>query len=78
MTGEGIDVHMDELAYLALMTKSMSPRCIFEIGAFRGRTALNFANYGDYNEVTRAVLTALPGDQVIQVASTQLAVYRKP
>ncbi len=38
----------------------------------------DFAYYGDFNDVTRAVLEALPGDQVVQVANTQLAVYRSP
>ena len=35
-----------------------------------------FANYGDYYGVTRAVLDEVPADQVVQIASTQLAVYR--
>jgi hypothetical protein len=37
-----------------------------------------FANYGDYHDVTRAVLDTLPGGTFCQVANTQLAVYRKP
>jgi predicted O-methyltransferase YrrM len=37
-----------------------------------------FANYGDYHDVMRAVLDEIPADEVIQIASTQLAVYRKP
>ena len=37
-----------------------------------------FCNYGDYNDVTRAVLASVPEGQVVQVADTQLAVYRKP
>lgn len=35
-----------------------------------------FANYGDYHDVTRAVLDEVSVDQVVQIASTQLAVYR--
>ena len=37
-----------------------------------------FCNYGDYNDVTRAVLATVPEGQVVQVADTQLAVYRRP
>ncbi|HXV77096.1 MAG TPA: class I SAM-dependent methyltransferase [Candidatus Polarisedimenticolaceae bacterium] len=43
MAGHGIYTPLDELAYLALITKALEPRSIFEIGTFRGRTALNFA-----------------------------------
>ena len=43
LSGEGIYTPLDELAYLALITKLKSPQAIFEIGTFRGRTALNFA-----------------------------------
>ena len=35
----------------------------------------DFANYGDYNDVTRAVLESVPA---IQIAETQLAIYRVP
>jgi predicted O-methyltransferase YrrM len=38
----------------------------------------DFANYGDYNDVTRGILSLLSADEIIQVAHTQLAVYRKP
>lgn len=38
----------------------------------------DFANYGDYNDVTRAVLDCLPSDQVTQIENAQLAVYRSP
>jgi predicted O-methyltransferase YrrM len=184
MTGEGIHTPADELVYLALATAAIKPGKIFEIGTFRGRTALNFAlntpedcviytldlpmeeretiaratneadrgiiqrsltgidyqgkvearkirqlygnslsfdfrpyegqmdlvfvdgahhyeaalsdtrnalklvskrgvilwhdfaNYGDYNDVTRAVLDLLPGEKVIQIDSSQLAIYR--
>ena len=37
-----------------------------------------FANYGDYYDVMQAVLDELPADEVVQMANTQLAVYRKP
>ncbi|UCC78233.1 MAG: class I SAM-dependent methyltransferase [Candidatus Zixiibacteriota bacterium] len=43
LTGEGIETPLDELAYLALITAVKKPENIFEIGTFRGRTALNFA-----------------------------------
>ncbi len=183
--GHGIIAPVEELAYLALLTKAIRPKAIFEIGTFRGRTALNFAlnsppdctvwtldlppqakpgmeqqtgtadstiikaaspgadyqgkdvahkikqllgdsldfdyspyegkmdlvfvdgahhfeavqadtrtalrlarpggwivwhdfaNYGDYHDVTRAILSLLPGDKVIQVSNTQLAVFQK-
>ncbi len=184
LPGEGLATSLEELAYLALVTRLEQPRTIFEIGTFRGRTALNFAlnspedcavytldlppethpsgdlapadrrlaeasapgadfagkeearkitqllgdslvfdftpyegrmdlvfvdgahhydaarsdsenalrmarpgglvvwhdfaNYGDYNDVTRAVLDSVPGDRVVQIESSQLAVYRKP
>ena len=186
LPGEGINTPLDELVTLALVTHAVRPRKIFEIGTFRGRTALNFAlnspaecvihtmdlppegrdalaagaseadqgiiarsltgidyqgrdgsekirqlygdstqfdfgpylgqmdlvfvdgahhyeaacsdtqnalkmvrpggvilwhdfaNYGDYNDVTRAVLDILPGDEVIQLGATQLALYRAP
>ena len=187
VTSEGIATPLDELAYLALVTKIVRPAAIFEIGTFRGRTALNFAlnsppdctvftldlppegghaeatdeahaadralihasapgadyrgkdvehkieqlygnslsfdfspyfgrmdivfvdgahhyeaaksdsenalrmlrpgglaiwhdfaNYGDYNDVTRAVLASVPAPEVVQIEDTQLALYRKP
>jgi predicted O-methyltransferase YrrM len=37
----------------------------------------DFANYGDTNGVTRAALEMLPGDNVVQIATTQLAFYVK-
>ena len=37
-----------------------------------------FCNYGDYNDVTRAVLDVVPKGEVIQIENTQLAVYRNP
>jgi predicted O-methyltransferase YrrM len=186
LAGGGIDTSIAELAHLALLTRAIAPKAIFEIGTFRGRTALNFAlnspddcvvytmdlgaeerklatsemnaadaeivqhsltgcdyrgkdvthkinqlfgnsleydfspyagkidlvfvdgahhydavvsdtrnglamlrpggylvwhdfaNYGDYNDVTRGVLDLLPSHEVIQIENTQLAVYRKP
>jgi predicted O-methyltransferase YrrM len=41
--GEGIRNPIDELAYLAMITRYLDPDVVFEIGTFRGRTALNFA-----------------------------------
>src|SRR5262245_9781674 len=41
--GDGLVDALDELVYLALITKAVSPSRIFEIGTFRGRTALVFA-----------------------------------
>lgn len=38
----------------------------------------DFANYGDYNDVTRAVLELLPGEDIVQIENSQLAIYRKP
>ncbi len=43
MEGEGINTALDELGYLALIACASRPERIFEIGTFRGRTALNFA-----------------------------------
>jgi predicted O-methyltransferase YrrM len=43
LPGQGIHDAVDELAYLALITRSIAPMLVFEIGTFRGRTALNFA-----------------------------------
>lgn len=43
VSGKGIETPLDELAYMALITAIKSPENIFEIGTFRGRTALNFA-----------------------------------
>ena len=40
---EGISTPMAELASLALITRIVEPRAVFEIGTYRGRTALNFA-----------------------------------
>lgn len=38
----------------------------------------DFGNYGDYNDVTRAVLDLLPPSGVFQIDNTQLAIYQKP
>ena len=43
IAGEGIYTAIDELAMLAYITVATDPAKIFEIGTFRGRTALNFA-----------------------------------
>jgi len=40
---EGLLTPLEQLACLALITKCLQPRAIFEIGTYRGRTALNFA-----------------------------------
>lgn len=37
-----------------------------------------FANYGDYHDVTRAVLDCLPAGDVVQIANTDLALYIMP
>jgi predicted O-methyltransferase YrrM len=39
----GMNTPPDDLARLAFITKLLEPKTIFEIGTFRGRTALNFA-----------------------------------
>lgn len=38
----------------------------------------DFANYGDYHDVTRAVLDLLGGDNIFQLEDSQVAGYRKP
>jgi predicted O-methyltransferase YrrM len=43
LPGKGVGTPIDELAYLAFITKTIQPQKVFEIGTFRGRTALNFA-----------------------------------
>jgi predicted O-methyltransferase YrrM len=35
----------------------------------------DFANFGDYHDVTRGVLDMLPGDEIYQIEDTQLAIY---
>ena len=37
----------------------------------------DFANYGDYNDVTRAILDTISVHQVVQVANTQLAISKR-
>lgn len=39
----GLDMRLEQIACLALLTKAIQPEVVFEIGTFRGRTALNFA-----------------------------------
>lgn len=41
--GGRIVADVKELCYLAIITRILSPRRVFEIGTYRGRTALNFA-----------------------------------
>ncbi|HSG98734.1 MAG TPA: class I SAM-dependent methyltransferase, partial [candidate division Zixibacteria bacterium] len=38
----------------------------------------DFANYGDYNDVTRAALDTIGADAIVQLERTQLAIYRAP
>ena len=38
----------------------------------------DFANYGEFHDVTRAVMDRLPGNQVVQIENSWLAGYRKP
>ena len=40
--GGGIFTALDKLAYLAIITRVVKPKKIFEIGTFHGGTALNF------------------------------------
>jgi len=35
----------------------------------------DFANFGDYHDVTRAILDVLPGNEVYQIEDTQLAIH---
>jgi predicted O-methyltransferase YrrM len=35
----------------------------------------DFAIYGDYNDVTRAVLDRIPPNKIIQIDSTSIAIY---
>ncbi len=41
--GMGINTDIRELVYMAIITQILQPDAVFEIGTFRGRTALNFA-----------------------------------
>lgn len=43
LSGEGLFAPVNELALMALVTQGLEPSRIFEIGTYRGRTALNFA-----------------------------------
>jgi predicted O-methyltransferase YrrM len=43
LPGEGVQADVQALAYLALITAAVGPKVIFEMGTYRGRTALNFA-----------------------------------
>lgn len=36
----------------------------------------DFANYGDYNDVTRAILKLVPGDRLVQISNSQIALYQ--
>ena len=37
----------------------------------------DFANYGDFNDVTRAVLDTLPHEKVYQISNSKLAMYQQ-
>jgi predicted O-methyltransferase YrrM len=76
-----INTPLDDLVRLALITKIVQPKNVFEIGTFKGRTALNFAlNSPPECKVytldlppdakQAAKQRALPADQVIINAST--------
>ena len=41
--GAAIVADVKELCYLAIITRVLAPKRVFEIGTYRGRTALNFA-----------------------------------
>jgi predicted O-methyltransferase YrrM len=41
--GGGIVADVKELCYLAMITRVLAPKRVFEIGTYHGRTALNFA-----------------------------------
>lgn len=43
LPGEGIATSVAELAHMAKIARAVRPQRVFEIGTFRGRTALNFA-----------------------------------
>ncbi len=70
LSGEGIETPLNELAYLALITAIKSPDNIFEIGTFRGRTALNFAlNSPENCTVYTLDLSPYDKNHAIEVAS---------
>ena len=41
--GSAVATSIAEIAYLGLLTRALRPRTVFEIGTYRGRTALTFA-----------------------------------
>lgn len=43
LPGKGLSTPINELALMAMVCKAIRPQRVFEIGTFRGRTALNFA-----------------------------------
>lgn len=59
---EGIETPIDEIAYLALITRVSNAKNIFEIGTFKGRTALNFAL--NSSDETIVYTMDLPGDNI--------------
>ena len=85
--GQGIIASIDELSYLAFITKIIEPKKIFEIGTFRGRTALNFAMNSpddckiytlDLPEINReeAINASLDADKKIIISSITGVDYR--
>jgi predicted O-methyltransferase YrrM len=43
LPGEGMTTPVNELAFMAMVTRAVAPKKVFEFGTYRGRTALNFA-----------------------------------
>jgi len=77
--GEGITTSVAELALMALVTRALNPRRVFEIGTFRGRTALNFAlNSPDDCIVYTLDLPPLTASDHLGVADQKIAAMRKP
>jgi len=75
LPGDGVLTPLEQLACLALITASMQPRVIFEIGTFRGRTALNFA-LNSPKECTVYTLDLLP-EQRRRVNGTSISADRR-
>jgi len=66
LPGGGVHSPVEELAYLALVTRALAPSLVFEIGTFRGRTALNFALNSP--ETCRVLTLDLPLDEAAERA----------
>ncbi|HTF33696.1 MAG TPA: class I SAM-dependent methyltransferase [Myxococcota bacterium] len=68
-----------ELAHLALLTRALRPRVVFEIGTYRGRTALNFALNSPADCIVYTM--DLPPDSKLELpgaADAELASSAKP